>query len=234
MNVESFEKIMEGHYLLTIQIVLIVFLTILGLFTLSELSERERLISYYQVQLNDVERKMLSNFQATLNDEAYKKENKLPNASNGSQSNYVWLKISSSLVAERKDLNDKYTKLEQLIIQGNENERSTNALMASLILLATVTGSLVQSLREIEGKDELPDFLIRLSSGLGAGIVCALFLTSNGLSSSESFSFFPSFGPSMKTLIGFLVGMFSKELYELLADGVPALFKFIKAKIPTI
>lgn len=234
MSVESFNKIMEGHYLLTIQIVLIVFLTILGLFTLSELSERERLISYYQVQLNDVERKMLSNFQATLNDEAYKKENKLPNASNGSQSNYVWLKISSSLVAERKGLNDKYTKLEQLIIQGNENERSTNALMASLILLATVTGSLVQSLREIEGKDELPDFLIRLSSGLGAGIVCALFLTSNGLSSSESFSFFPSFGPSMKTLIGFLVGMFSKELYELLADGVPALFKFIKAKIPTI
>ena len=234
MSIESFKNIMQGHYLLAIQIVLIVFLTVLGLFTLSELSERERLISYYQVQLDNVERKMLSNFQVTLNDDAYQKDIKTSNAPNDSKSNFVWLKVSSSLVAERKNLNDEFTKLEKRIIQGTENERSTNALMASLILLATVTGSLVQSLREIEGADELPDFLVRLSSGLGAGIVCALFLTSNGLSSSESFSFFPSFGPSMKTLTGFLVGMFSKELYELLADGVPALFKFIRAKIPGI
>jgi len=234
MSVDRFKKIVIEHYLLTIQIVLIVFLTVLGLVTLSELSERERLIAYYQVQLDDVERKMLSNFQVTLNDDAYQEYIKASNLPDTSKSNFVWLKVSSSLVAERKDLNKKFTNLEQLIIQGNESERSTNALMASLILLATVTGSLVQSLRETDGTDELPDFLIRLSSGLGAGIVCALFLTSNGLTTSESFSFFPSFGPSMKTLTGFLVGMFSKELYELLADGVPALFKFIRAKIPGI
>ena len=103
MSVESFKKIIIEHYLLTIQIVLIVFLTVLGLVTLSELSERERLIAYYQVQLDDVERKMLSNFQVTLNDDAYQEDIKASNLPDTSKSNFVWLKVSSSLVAERKN-----------------------------------------------------------------------------------------------------------------------------------
>lgn len=240
VSIESFKEAIKGHYLLTVQITLIVILTVLGLFTLSELSERERLLTYYRVQLDNVEQKILSNFQVALSDETIQEKNQDPVDLNTAKSGFVLVKIPSSLVAERKKLDKNYTELEERIIQGNSNEKSTNVLMASLILLATLTGSLVQSLREIDGndkqerEDKLSDFLIRISSGLGAGIVCALFLTSNGWSSTESLGVFPSLGPSMKTLIGFLVGMFSKDLYELLADSVPALFKFVRSKIPGI
>jgi hypothetical protein len=37
---------------------------------------------------------------------------------------------------------------------------------------------------------------------------------------------------SMKVLVGFLIGMFSKELYEFLSESIPALFKYLRKKIP--
>ncbi len=214
--------------------------------TLSELSERERLLSYYKIQLDSVERKILSNSHLTF---ININQDKKPNSNNSTiNENYVQYNVPAKLVDERNDLDKKYTEMEQRIIQGidigNDKQESTNSLMASLILFATLTGSLVQSLRETNEEDNLPksenkeeklsDFLIRISSGLGAGIVCALFLTSNGWSSTEAFELFPSLGSSLKTLIGFLVGMFSKDLYELLADSVPAIFKFVRTKIPGI
>lgn len=241
----NFFKTISENYLLTVQISLLVILTVMGIYTVSELSERQRLISYYRSQLDDVERKILSNFHLIGTVSSNQKGNQELDKVSSDQDQFVMYRVPRTLVDEIEDLDTRYGCLEELIIQGNQNEiqgnqneacrqegKSTNVLMASLILLATLTGSMVQSLREKDGRDELADFLTHISSGLGAGIVCALFLTSTGSSSTQSMGVFLSLGPSMKALVAFLVGMFSKELYELLADGVPAIFNLVRRKIP--
>ena len=151
----------------------------------------------------------------------------------GGNGKYITVLLNAELLFEKQDYEIKYKGLQEEIIGGNRNDANSDShfLMIALIICAAIEGSVVQSLRETNGTGNVSDFFVRLASGLGVGIVASLFLSSSGSFGDGAFEFLPSLGLSMKVLTGFLIGMFSKELYEFLSDSIPAAFKLLRNQI---
>ena len=191
--------------------------------------ERERSVIYLQTKIEETDKKIISNFQKYNNSEQ-KKIDSLREQKNNSE--YISVRVNRSLLDEKKNYEKEYKDLEETIIHGSDNNSDSHFLMIALIICAAIEGSLVQSLREKNGEDKIVDFCVRLASGLGVGIVGSLFLSSSMSFIPTAIDFLPTLGLSMKVLIGFLIGMFSKELYEFLSDSIPAFFKYIRNKIP--
>ncbi len=222
-------EFIKDHILLVVQISIIILLTILGIYTYSELYERERSVIYLQTKIEETDKKIISNFQKYNNSEQ-KKIDSLKEQKNNSE--YISVRVNRSLLDEKKNYEKEYKDLEETIIHGSGNNSDSHFLMIALIICAAIEGSLVQSLREKNGEDKIVDFCVRSASGLGVGIVGSLFLSSSVSFTPNAIDFLPTLGLSMKVLIGFLIGMFSKELYEFLSDSIPAFFKYIRNKIP--
>lgn len=187
-----------------------------GMTALSELSSRDKELEYLENKRVNILVEIVSNLQ--LHAEHAEQEDGL-----------VLMSVDKKLLEYKQKIDKKYSCLSDRIIKGSNEcapkdkgwfvEFSTNGLLIRLLFFASLAGSVLSLLWGKGTELSFREIVFSLCGGVGAGIVCLLFFTSNSWAPGALGSL-PVVGSSIKVLFGFLAGLFSGKLLGVLSYGV--------------
>lgn len=194
----------------------VILLAFPGMTALSELSSRDKELEYLENQRVNILVEIVSNLQVHSNHAD--KEDGL-----------VLVSLDKKLLKRKQDIDNKYSCLSNRIIKGSNEcepkaegmfaEFNTNGLLIRLLFFAALAGSVLSLLWGKTTELSFREIVFSLCGGVGAGIVCLLFFTSNSWVPG-ALGNLPVVGSSIKVLFGFLAGLFSGKLLGVLSYGV--------------